>query len=44
MGYEHNTDRDSNATATTEDADPAGDELPALPPPADRDTERTTAG
>jgi hypothetical protein len=36
---EHNTGRDSDATAATED----GDELPVLPPPADRDAERAAA-
>jgi hypothetical protein len=40
---EHNTGRDSDATAATEDADPVGDELPVLPPPADRDAERAAA-
>ena len=40
---EHNTGRDSDATAATEDGDPAGDELPVLPRPADRDAERAAA-
>jgi transposase len=40
---EHNMGPDSDATAATEDADPAGDELPVLPPPADRDAERAAA-
>jgi Helix-turn-helix domain len=40
---EHSTGRDSDATAATEDADSAGDELPVLPPPADRDAERAAA-
>jgi transposase len=40
---EHNTGRGCDATAATEDGDPAGDELPVLPPPADRDAERSAA-
>jgi len=46
---EHETGPDSDATATTEDADPAGeqepagDDLPLLPPPADREAERAAA-
>jgi transposase len=40
---EHNTGPDIDATAATEHADPAGDELPVLPPPADRDAERAAA-
>src|SRR5674476_826534 len=40
---DHDTGRDSDATATTEDTDAAGDELPVLPPPADRDAERAAA-
>jgi hypothetical protein len=40
---EHDMGPDSDATAATEDADPAGDELPVLPPPADRDAERAAA-
>jgi hypothetical protein len=40
---DHDTGRDSDATTTTEDTDAAGDELPVLPPPADRDAERAAA-
>jgi transposase len=40
---EHDMGPDSDATAATEDADPVGDELPVLPPPADRDAERAAA-
>jgi hypothetical protein len=46
---EHDTGRGSDATAATDDADPAGDpdpvgaQLPVLPPPADRDAERAAA-
>jgi transposase len=40
---EHNAGRGRDATAATEDADPVGDELPVLPPPADRDAERAAA-
>jgi transposase len=40
---EHDMGPDPDATAATDDADPAGDELPVLPPPADRDAERAAA-
>ena len=46
---EHETGPDSDASAATEGADPtgstdpAGDGLPVLPPPADRDAERAAA-
>jgi len=40
---EHDMGPDPDATAATDDADTAGDELPVLPPPADRDAERAAA-
>jgi hypothetical protein len=43
QGDERDTGRDSDDTATTEEADAAGDDLPLLPPPADRGAERAAA-
>src|ERR1019366_8872792 len=40
---EHKTGPDPDATVATEDGDPVGDELPVLPPTADRDAERAAA-
>ncbi len=40
---EHNKGPDPDAAAATEDADPVGDQLPVLPPPADRAAERAAA-
>jgi transposase len=43
QGDERDTGRDNDDTATTEEADAAGDDLPLLPPPADRGAERAAA-
>jgi hypothetical protein len=42
-GDAHETGWDGDATAATGDADPAGAQLPVLPPPADRCGERAVA-